>query len=195
MISIQQVVGVCWVIFVLYWFISAQSVKSTQETRGWLGGNWYPILYLIGALFMINFRFLGRLGIPTKTLAIVLLPPTALVNVVVVILLIVGLIIAIAARQTLAGTWSNAVALQKNHELIPSGPYQYVRHPIYTGMQPMFLGTVLSFGTLGACIGFLIILVGVLFKLKQEEALMTEHFAKEYMSYKKHTKTLIPFIW
>jgi len=195
MISIQQVMGVCWIIFLVYWFISAQSVKSTQETRGWLGGNWYPILYLIGALFMINFRFLGRLGIPTKTLAIVLLPPAALVNVVVVILLIVGLIIAIAARRTLAGNWSNAVALKKDHELITTGLYQYVRHPIYTGMLLMFLGTALSLGTLGAFIGFLIILVGVLFKLKEEEALMTEHFAEEYIPYKKRTKTLIPFLW
>jgi len=184
-----------WIIFVLYWFISAQSVKSTQETRGWLGGNWYPILYLIGALFMINFRFLGRLGIPTKTLAILLVPPTIVINVVIVILLIVGLIIAITARRTLAGNWSNAVALKKNHELITTGLYQYVRHPIYTGMLLMFLGTALSLGTLGSCIGFLIILVGILFKLKQEEALMTEHFAEEYMSYKKHTKTLIPFLW
>ncbi len=62
-------------------------------------------------------------------------------------------------------------------------------------MLLMFLGTALSLGTLGACIGFLIILVGILFKLKQEEALMTEHFAEEYISYKKHTKTLIPFLW
>ncbi len=110
MITIRQVMVASWIIFVLYWFISAQSVKSTQETRGWLGGNWYPILYLIGALFMINFRFLGRLGIPTKTLAILLVPPTIVINVVIVILLIVGLIIAITARRTLAGNWSNAVA-------------------------------------------------------------------------------------
>ena len=185
----------CWIIFLLYWFISAQSVKSVQETRGWLGGNWYPILYMIGFLLMANLRFLGRIGIPTKTLAISLLPHTILVNVVIVISLIGGLIIAISARRRLAGNWSNVVALKKNHELITSGLYQYVRHPIYTGMLLMFLGTALSFGTLGAMIGFLVILVGIWFKLRQEEMLMTEHFADKYTSYKKHTKTLLPFIW
>src|SRR6266496_5334241 len=102
MITIQQVVAACWIIFVVYWYISAQSVKSIQETRGWLGGNWYPILYLIGFLLMVNFRFLDRIGVPTRTLAILLLPQTILVNVIVVIFLIVGLIIAITARRTLA---------------------------------------------------------------------------------------------
>jgi protein-S-isoprenylcysteine O-methyltransferase Ste14 len=180
---------------VIYWFISALSVKSIQETRGWLGGNWYPILYMIGFLLIADFKFLGRLGIPTKTLAISFVPHTILVNVLVVILLLLGLIVAIAARHTLAGNWSNAVALKKGHELITIGLYGYVRHPIYTGMLLMFLGTALSYGTLGAAIGFLIILVGILLKLKEEEALMTEHFVEEYASYKRRTKTLIPFLW
>jgi protein-S-isoprenylcysteine O-methyltransferase Ste14 len=184
MTTIQQVILACWIIFILYWFISARSVKPVQETRGWLGGNWYPILYLIGFLFMINFRFLGRLGIPTNKLAILLLPHTTVLNSIIVILLIAGLIIAIAARRTLARNWSGAVALKEDHELITTGPYKYVRHPIYTGMLLMISGTALSVATLGACIGFFIILVGVLLKLRQEEALLTKHFSQGYLSYK-----------
>jgi protein-S-isoprenylcysteine O-methyltransferase Ste14 len=196
MITIQQVVlAACWSIFMLYWFISATTVKPIQETRGWLGGNWYPILYLIGFLFMMNFRFLGRLGIPRDRLAILLLPHTITLNLIIVILLIAGLTVAITARHTLARNWSGAVALKADHELITTGLYQYVRHPIYTGMLLMILGTALSVATIGAAIGFLIILVGVLLKLKQEEALLTKHFAQDYLSYKKRTRTLIPFIW
>ena len=144
---------------------------------------------------MINFKFLGRFGIPTDRLAMPLLQNTILINVMVVILLTVGLSIAILARRTLAGNWSGQVALKKGHELVTTGIYQYVRHPIYTGMLMMILGTALSLGTLGAAIGFLIILIGILLKLKQEEKLMAEHFAEEYESYKKRTKTLIPFLW
>jgi protein-S-isoprenylcysteine O-methyltransferase Ste14 len=195
MINIQQVVAGCWIIFLLYWFISAQSVKSIQETRGWLGGSWHSIFYLIGSLLMVNFRFLNRLGVPTETFAMILFQHTSIQYVAVVILLIVGLIVAILARRTLAGNWSGAVALKEDHKLITTGLYQYVRHPIYTGMLLMILGTALSLGTLGAMIGFLSILLGVLLKLNEEEALMTEHFAQEYKSYKKRTKTLIPFIW
>ena len=195
MITIQEVVSACWIIFLLYWFISARSLKPIQETSGWLGGNWYPILFLIGVLFMINFRLLGRLGIPRDKLAIPLLPDTIVLNVIIVILLGTGLIVAIIARRTLARNWSGAVALKEDHELITTGLYRYVRHPIYTGMLLMILGTALSLATLGACIGFLIILVGVLLKLKQEEALLTKHFAQDYLSYKERTRTLIPFIW
>jgi protein-S-isoprenylcysteine O-methyltransferase Ste14 len=195
MITTQQVTLACWIIFVLYWFMSARSVKPIQETRGWLGGNWYPILYLIVFLFMINVRFLDRLGIPTNKLAILLLPHTTVLNIIIVILLIAGLIIAIAARRTLARNWSGAVTLKEDHELITTGPYQYVRHPIYTGMLLMILGTALSVATLGACIGFFIIVVGILLKSRQEEALLTKHFVQGYLSYKKFTRTLIPFIW
>jgi protein-S-isoprenylcysteine O-methyltransferase Ste14 len=195
MITTQQVTLACWIIFVLYWFMSARSVKPIQETRGWLGGNWYPILYLIVFLFMINVRFLARLGIPTNKLAILLLPHTTVLNIIIVILLIAGLIIAIAARRTLARNWSGAVTLKEDHELITTGPYQYVRPPIYTGMLLMILGTALSVATLGACIGFFIIVVGILLKSRQEEALLTKHFVQGYLSYKKFTRTLIPFIW
>ena len=192
---IQPVMVVSWIIFLLYWLISARSVKPIRETKGLLGGNWHVIMYWIGYLLIGDFKFLGRFGIPTKTLAIPLVPHTALVNVVAALLLVAGLIIAIMARHTLAGNWSNSVALKKNHELITTGLYGYVRHPIYTGMLMMFLGTALSFGTLGAAMGFLVILIGILFKLKEEEALMTEHFAGQYKAYKEHTRTLIPFIW
>jgi len=193
--TIQQFVSACWLSFILYWFISAWSVKRIQETSGWLGGNWYPILYLIGVLFMVNFRFLGRFGIPRDKLAISLLPTTIVLNLIIVILLSAGLLVAIVARRTLAKNWSGAVALKEDHELITTGLYQYVRHPIYTGMLLMILGTALSLATLGAAIGFLIIMVGVLLKLRQEEALLTKHFAQNYLAYKNRTKTLIPYIW
>ncbi len=179
----------------LYWFISAQSVKSIQETRGWLGGNGYSIFYLIGFLVICNFKFLGRLGIPVDLLSTLLLPSSMITSAIVTLSLSAGLILAIFARRTLASNWSGMVALKKGHELITTGPYHYVRHPIYTGMLLMILGTALSIGTLGACIGFLIILFGSLLKLKQEEALLTEHFAQEYLLYKQHTKRLIPFLW
>jgi protein-S-isoprenylcysteine O-methyltransferase Ste14 len=195
MITTWQVVLACWIIFVLYWIISARSVKPIQETRGRLGGNWYPILYLIGFVFMMNFRFLGRLGIPRGKLAILLLPHTNILNSIIVILLSAGLLVAIIARHKLARNWSGAVALKEDHELITTGLYQYVRHPIYTGMLLMILGTALSLATIGAGVGFLIILAGVLLKLKQEEALLTKHFAQDYLAYKKRTRTLIPFIW
>jgi protein-S-isoprenylcysteine O-methyltransferase Ste14 len=195
MIMMQQLILACWIIFLLYWMISATAVKPIQETRGWLGGNWYPILLLFGFLFMINFRFLARLGIPVDLLARLLIPHSIVTNAVAATLLIAGLMIAIIARRTLAKNWSVAVALKQDHELITTGLYRYVRHPIYTGMLLMLLGTTVSLSILGACIGFLIFVLTIWLKLRQEEALLMEHFSQKYLVYKKRTKTLIPFIW
>jgi len=144
---------------------------------------------------MINFRFLARFGIPMDSLIVLLIPQTIVMNAVIVILVTAGLVVAIIARRTLAKNWSAAVALKKDHELITTGLYHYVRHPIYIGARLMVLGTTLSLGTLSACIGFLINVLTTWLKLKQEEAFLAEHFAEEYSSYKSRTRMLIPFIW
>jgi protein-S-isoprenylcysteine O-methyltransferase Ste14 len=98
------------------------------------------------------------------------------------------------ARRALAGNWSRAVAFKEDHELITTGLYRYVRHPIYTGVLLMVLATALFVGTLSAAIGFIIIVLGLWSKLRAEEELLTKHFPKEYPAYKDRTKALIPYV-
>jgi len=191
---VQYVIICCWVIFGLYWFISSSSVKSTQETRGWLAGNWHGIFLLIGGLFLSNLPFLAKVGVVISSLTILLIPSSIVINVVIIVFAVTGLIVALMARRTLAGNWSRAVAFKEDHELITTGLYHYVRHPIYTGVLLMILATVLSVGTLSASIGFVIIVLGLWFKLRAEEEILTLHFPKEYSAYKDRTKALIPYV-
>ena len=191
---VQYVIICCWVIFVFYWFISSSSVKSTQETRGWLAGNWHGIFLLIGGLFLSNLPFLAKVGVSISSLTILLIPSSIVINVVIIVFAVTGLIVALIARRTLAGNWSRAVAFKEDHELITTGLYHYVRHPIYTGVLLMILATALSVGTLSAGIGFVIIVLGLWFKLRAEEELLTKHFPKEYLAYKDRTKALIPYV-
>ena len=191
---VQYVIISCWVIFGLYWFISSSSVKSTQETRGWLAGNWHGIFLLIGGLFLSNLPFLAKVGVSISSLTILLIPSSIVINVVIIVFAVTGLIVALIARRTLAGNWSRAVAFKEDHELITTGLYHYVRHPIYTGVLLMILATALSVGTLSAGIGFVIIVLGLWFKLRAEEEILTKHFPKEYSAYKDRTKALIPYI-
>ena len=191
---VQYVVICCWVIFGLYWFISSSSVKSTQETRGWLAGNWHSIFLLIGGLFLSNLPFLAKVGVSISSLTILLIPSSIVINVVIIVFAVTGLIVALIARRTLAGNWSRAVAFKEDHELITTGLYHYVRHPIYTGVLLMILATALSVGTLSAGIGFVIIVLGLWFKLRAEEEILTKHFPKEYSAYKDRTKALIPYV-
>ena len=108
---------------------------------------------------------------------------------------VIGLIIAITARRTLADNWSGDIEIKKDHKLITTGIYKYVRHPIYTGVIAMALGTILLIMSINAFIFFGIISALMIFKLKQEEKLLTKYFPKEYPEYKKRTKGLIPFIY
>ncbi len=193
-ITILQFAFVCWVIFVLYWMISAGTVKPIEKTSGWLAGNWYTLLFLIGFGFIVSFRPLSRLGLPVGELSSVLLPHSLFINFLAAVLLGTGLIVAIAARRTLASNWSSQVAIKEGHELITRGLYRYVRNPIYTGNLLMALGTVLAFGTLGAVIGFIIVGFGFYLKISDEERILTRHFGAEYSSYRQHTKALIPFL-
>jgi protein-S-isoprenylcysteine O-methyltransferase Ste14 len=110
------------------------------------------------------------------------------------VLVLIGLIIAIVARRTLAGNWSKDIELKQGHELITTGIYNYVRHPIYTGVLLMGIGTVLFFGTVGILILFLWMLLYFWYKLIQEEKLLTEHFPNSYPKYKKRVKAVIPHI-
>jgi protein-S-isoprenylcysteine O-methyltransferase Ste14 len=195
MIPVQYIIIVCWAIFALYWFINASSVKPTQETKGRLAGNWHSIWLIIGGLFLSNVPFLAKVGVPASPLTTLLIPHSIVINAVITVLAVAGLIIAMIARRTLAGNWSRAVAFKNDHELITTGLYRYVRHPIYTGVLLMILATALSVGTLSAGIGFVIIVLGIGFKLRAEEALLTKHFPRDYSAYKERTKALIPYIF
>ncbi len=86
------------------------------------------------------------------------------------------------------------MTFKQDHELIKTGPYQFVRHPIYTGVLTMCLGSVAFDGRLQAWLGFALMFLAFWIKLRQEEALMLQHFPNDYPAYKNQVKALIPFI-
>jgi len=107
---------------------------------------------------------------------------------------VAGLIIALWGRIVLGRNWNIHPGLKENHELIERGPYAYVRHPMYSGLCLMLLGTVLWCGNTAGYLLFFASLLGVWFKLRQEEKILTRHFGESYLSYKARVKALIPFI-
>lgn len=183
----QPTITICWIIFLVYWVVSARSVKAIEERVGGIGGYWHYVLATLAFILLQK--------IPIYPLTIVLVPHSVALDVVRSLLAIGGLVIAIVARRRLAGNWSGSVTFKRNHELITTGIYRYVRHPIYTGVLLMFIATALLVGTVGAVIGFFILFFTFWFKLKQEEELMIKHFPKEYPEYKRRVKALIPYIF
>src|SRR5262245_57688823 len=105
-----------------------------------------------------------------------------------------GLSIALWARAVLGRNWSGVVVLKEQHELIDRGPYAFVRHPIYTGVLLMVLGTVMFWGTRDGVIMFAVIVAALIVKALREERLLTKHFPEAYPRYRARVGArLIPF--
>jgi len=98
------------------------------------------------------------------------------------------------ARVHLGKYWSGTVALKEGHRLITSGPYAFVRHPIYTGLLTAVLGTAIAVGTKEAMTGFFVMIPAYIWKWRREEKLMRQEFGQEYADYAARTKAIIPFV-
>lgn len=186
----DTIIILCWLIFLAYWIITAWSTAQNKEVTVANSKFRWVFIGIILLIILAN-KFLGSPHFLSQSL---FLTPTP-IKIFGVIILIIGLLIALYARATLGKYWSSDVSLKENHKLITTGPYKYVRHPIYTGMALMLIGTFIPIDTLLTLILGFLVLAYLIYKLKKEEDLLTKQFPKEYIEYKKQTKVLIPFIW
>jgi protein-S-isoprenylcysteine O-methyltransferase Ste14 len=109
------------------------------------------------------------------------------------IIFLMGLFLAVWARLYLGKNWGMPMAQKKDPELVTSGPYQYIRHPIYSGILLAMLGSALAASAFWLII-FAISGMYFVFSARVEEKLMESQFPKVYPAYKRKTKMLIPFI-
>ena len=105
-----------------------------------------------------------------------------------------GVGFAILARFWIGRNWSGTITIKEQHELIQSGPYRIVRHPIYTGLLLAYLGTAIVHGELRGFVGFFLLLLGFGSKLRMEETFMVQQFGNAYLDYKRRVKALVPFV-
>lgn len=182
------VIIICWITFLLIWIISSRNTKSTNTGKGLQWWNIIPfgsviVLYLISQIDF--FEIVGvRIWKPDFTMEVAFS-----------ILAIFGLIILLLARFELGRNWSFKVVLKENHELITSGLYSYVMHPIYTGLLLLVLASFLWLGNLAGFIVLIIVFISFLYKAYSEEKLLKTYFGEKYTTYKYRTKLLIPFIF
>ena len=104
-----------------------------------------------------------------------------------------GIGLAIWARVYLGRNWGMPTTQKADPELVTSGPYRFVRHPIYSGLLAGVLGTALATNLIG------LIIVGVLgayfyYSASVEEKNLTATFPTAYPAYRTSTKMLIPFV-
>ena len=183
--SAATVLSVCWGLFVLVWVVWAFRRKP-EKARLPRSGRVAYALVLSVAFCLLS----GRLGLGGLRWRV--LPGGLVTTAAGETLLIAGLTVAVWARLCLGANWSGSVTLREGHELIDRGPYRYVRHPIYSGLLAMMVGTALILGHVGGFLGLGLGLLGFWQKLRQEERWLCGHFPAVYPAYMSRTKALVP---
>ena len=107
---------------------------------------------------------------------------------------IAGLLFAVWARGYLGRNWSRSVTIKQDHELITTGPYAVVRHPIYTGILIGFLGMAIAISQVRGFIAFVLVFLALWLKLRMEEQWMRSQFGETYATYARRTAALVPYV-
>jgi protein-S-isoprenylcysteine O-methyltransferase Ste14 len=97
------------------------------------------------------------------------------------------------ARLHLGRLWSGSVTRKADHHLVNTGPYAFVRHPIYTGLLCALAATVCVRTTAESIAGAAILAVGIYIKARTEEAFLRDQLGAEaYDAYARRVPMLIP---
>jgi protein-S-isoprenylcysteine O-methyltransferase Ste14 len=183
-----NIISVCWTLFAVIWLLAAFATKQSVYRESTVQRLRYTIPILLGGFLLAKGH---RLSDPLDYRVIPHVEALAWSG---VVLCIAGLAFCIWARFTLGRNWSGVVTLKGGHELITSGPYALVRHPIYTGLLTMFVGTVIVLGHVAGIIAMPFVFGSLWIKLRYEEKLMLKQFPNKYAGYQQRVKRLIPFI-
>jgi len=187
----DDIIITCWCIFFVVWVVNAYRTKVTAEKQSLASTLAHRIPVMLGSWLLLIPDWSPLLN---RVLSRQILPRTGSSALTGAALCMGGLAFCIWARYTLAGNWSSDVTFKQDHELIRTGPYHWARHPIYTGLLAMFLGTAIHIGQLRGALSVLLIAIGFSIKLRQEERLLLSHFPDSYPIYRMQTKALIPFV-
>ncbi len=178
----------CWTVWLLIWLAAA--FRNKRIARRENAGSW--ILHMLP--LAIAAKLLMGESTPWPFLQWEVLPYRPAFYWIGLALTFAGLAFTVWARFRLGTNWSGSVQVKTEHALVKTGPYRWVRHPIYTGLLAAFLGTAIALDQWRGLVAFVIVLLGLLYKLHLEERWMIETFGDAYRDYRKHSKALIPGI-
>jgi protein-S-isoprenylcysteine O-methyltransferase Ste14 len=176
-----------WLAWAAYWWLSSRSVKATAREEAFAS----RLLHVVPLLAALALLWADK--VPGQWLSERLFPwapwefwTTALVTA-------IGLGFAVWARLHIGRNWSGTVTIKQDHELVATGPYGIVRHPIYTGLLLAIAGSALARGEWRGVVAFAIAWAALWRKLVLEEKWMLELFGEQYAEYRSRVPALIPF--
>lgn len=180
---VGYVLVIGWLAFWGYWLISARSAKPGQSQRSRFVGIRVAVvvvIVLLGRFFGFHVHAgagenwaLGSVGLA---------------------LWLAGLALAVWARLYIGRNWGMPMTRKENPDLVTTGPYRFVRHPIYSGIILALAGSALATAPL-ALIAAVVLAAYFSYSAVREERYLTEQFPDAYPAYKSRSKMLIPFVF
>lgn len=177
-----------WVVWLLIWALIGSWSKRAQRRESRLSWMLHMLPLAIGAWLLAASHVNSALDAP-------IYPRYPAFCWIGLVLTWGGLAFSVWARLYLGSNWSASVQIKQEHELVRTGPYRFVRHPIYTGMLTAFLGSALALDQWRGLLALLIVLAGIVYKLRLEERWMVETFGDAYRDYRAHSSALLPFVY
>jgi protein-S-isoprenylcysteine O-methyltransferase Ste14 len=179
---IDIVIGAGWAAFWIYWLVAATGAKSGR-TR-WTQFAGFRLGIVLVVLLLLRLRVLK--GHAATSNAWLMGIGTAI--------FVLGLALAIWARVYIGRNWGTPMSRKEEPELVTSGPYRTIRHPIYTGIILAMVGT-----TIAVSLYWLVAVAALAayfgYSAVTEERYMAEEFPNTYPGYKRSTKMLLPFVF
>jgi len=178
-------ITVCWLVVVVVWLVTAnynETRAPAERRRSWYGTGAVPV----AIIFVLVRGLVPHADWQPVTFYAPWVRFTGLA------ILLAATALTLWARFALGLMWSAVPAVKEGHQLRTSGPYAITRHPIYTGLLGMMLGSLLVAGAGPWIVPFPVALILIEFKIRIEERFMTAEFPNEYPRYRKRVPQLVP---
>ncbi len=174
------------VVFDLYWRAAARNSAKAQSSES-AASRWLHLVLLnAGVLLLI---------VPVPGLTHRFLPEARGLTVFGLALQAAFFLLAIWSRRHLGANWAGEVRIAAGHQLVQSGPYRLIRHPIYTALLGMYAAIAFVSGEIHALLAVLLIALAYGRKLRLEEAALTEAFGQSFTNYRQHSWALVPYLF
>jgi protein-S-isoprenylcysteine O-methyltransferase Ste14 len=186
-------VMLCWFIFAgsFVWRRKPPSPPDQKRNRGSLVG-----LALQGLSYAIVWSVHREFLTPIVSGSSLRETLSVVGNVIAMVAAAASVWLVIAAVKTLGKEWSLTARLVEGHKLATSGPYAYVRHPIYTAMLGMLTATGLAISRWQSLVAALVVfMLGTIIRLRSEEKLLREAFGEEFEVYAQRVAALVPGLY
>jgi len=183
----RSIIAALWLLFVAYWAVAAVGAKRDASRRLWRGGIGLRLVLILLIAAVVRTPSLREFLAETQRSA----SHSDILGWTGVVLCALGFGLAISARWYLGRNWGMPMSRKEQPELVTSGPYAVIRHPIYTGLLLAMLGSAIGVNIYWA---LLLIPVGAyfIFSARREETFMLQLFPEQYAAYMARTGMLAP---